>query len=299
MADMLGYGPGEIIGRKVESFMYPEDLEEHNERMKEREEGQHGFYERRFRKKNGTALWALVSSTPLIDPGGDLNGSFGMITDITERKAAEEKIRLSLLEKETLLKEIHHRVKNNFQLVVSLLNLQSQKVEDAGLKEQFADAQNRIRAMALVHEKLYGAENFGSVNIADYVRDISGALSAGVPGIKRLPSIRLDLGDVYVGIDHAIPCGLIINELITNAFKHAFEGEAAERPEITVSLTGGRGSVIELSVGDNGKGLPEEFDFDGNRSLGLYLVNLLAKQIGGTISLEREGGTRFILRFTA
>ena len=299
MATMLGYAPEEIIGRKIESFLYAEDLEEHGNRMKERYEGRHGFYERRFRKKDGTALWALVSSTPLIDPGGRFNGSFGMFTDISERKAAEEKIRLSLLEKETLLKEIHHRVKNNFQLVVSLLNLQSQKVQDTGLKEQFADAQNRIRAMALVHEKLYGSENFSSVNIADYVREIAGALAEGISGIKRQPSIRLDLRDVYVGIDHAIPCGLIINELITNAMKHAFAGETGALPEITVSLTGGQGSMIELSVGDNGKGLPDEFDFDGNRSLGLYLVNLLAKQLGGAISLERDSGTRFILRFTA
>ena len=164
-----------------------------------------------------------------------------MFTDISERKAAEEKIRLSLLEKETLLKEIHHRVKNNFQLVVSLLNLQSQKVQDAGLKEQFADAQNRIRAMALVHEKLYGSESFSSVNIADYVvREIAGALAEGIPGIKRQPSIRLELRDVYVGIDHAIPCGLIINELITNAMKHAFAVETEALPEITVSLTGVR-----------------------------------------------------------
>jgi len=206
------------------------------------------------------------------------------------RKRAEVRVRKSLKEKEVLLGEIHHRVKNNLQVISSLLNLQSNLVDDNGVGEMFRESRNRVRSMALTHEQLYRSEDLARVDFGRYIRDLARGLyrSYGVdPDAVRL---TVDVGDVSLALDTAIPCGLMVNELVSNCFKHAFsEGNGGE---ILIRLRSDE-ERYTLVVRDNGIGFPEDLDFRNTETLGLQLVNSLADQLGGTIELDRSDGTEF------
>ncbi|MDD5154318.1 MAG: histidine kinase dimerization/phosphoacceptor domain -containing protein [Desulfovibrionales bacterium] len=215
--------------------------------------------------------------------------------DITERKRAEEQIRASLREKEVLLKEIHHRVKNNLQVISSLLRLQSQYVQDKGDVEIFKESQNRIKSMALVHEKLYQSKDLASINFHEYVSLLVNGLfrSYGVNTDKI--TLKTDIEDIMLGVDVAIPCGLIINELVSNSLKYAFPEDKEGGIKITLrTLDEG---AMELTVADNGVGLPGDWDLTNSGSLGLKLVKILTDQIDGQIDLDRSEGTKFRIDF--
>ena len=230
--------------------------------------------------------------------------------EIAERKRAEEhllrfneeleagvaertmQLNRSLHEKELLLKEIHHRVKNNLQIVASLLNIQSRHISDPATLAMIAESQNRVKAMALVHERLYRSDDISSIDISDYVKFMGtslikfyGAPAARVRFEVNMPGIRFD-------INRAIPLGLIINELLSNALKHAFpDGRRG-----TISVTGEKDEKgIRISVQDDGAGIPESFDWRNTSSLGLHLVTSLTDQISGTIDLDRSSGTTFTI----
>jgi two-component sensor histidine kinase len=217
--------------------------------------------------------------------------------EIAERARAEEQVRASLQEKEVLLKEIHHRVKNNLQAVASLLYLQSKSVKDEEIREMFHESRSRIRSMALSHERLYQSQDLARVDFAEYARNLTHHLfrSYGVdPDVIKL---KINAEDIFLGIDTAVPCGLIINELVSNSLKHAFpDGTAGEvRIELRADHNGG----LTLVVSDDGVGLPEDLEFRDAESLGLQLVNNLSvAQLGGTIELDRSGGTAFKITFT-
>jgi two-component sensor histidine kinase len=201
----------------------------------------------------------------------------------------------SLQEKEVLLKEIHHRVKNNLQVISSLLNLQSAHVEDPQATEIFQDSQNRIRSMALVHEKLYQSQDLARVDLAEYIRNLATylfrAYSANATGV----TLDIQADDVFLTIDTAVPCGLILNELISNALKHAFpDGQAGE---ICVKLHANGDHQVTLSVADTGVGLPKDLDLNTTTSLGLQLVHTLADQLDGHIELNGTRGTEFNITF--
>jgi two-component sensor histidine kinase/CheY-like chemotaxis protein len=211
------------------------------------------------------------------------------------KRRAEERIRASLREKEVLLQEIHHRVKNNLQVVSSLLGLQSKRTKDAEVREMLRNTQNRIKSMALIHEKLYQAESMARIDFADYLRSLLSHLhvSHAVNGQDVL--LKADVEDVPVSIDIAVPCGLMINELVTNALKHAFpEGR---RGEISVGLQAEAGQQLVLTVTDNGVGFPKDFDIRDPASLGLQLVNGMTHQLGGTLELVGGHGTTFRISF--
>lgn len=212
-----------------------------------------------------------------------------VLRDITEKRQAEKQIRESLAEKELLLKEIHHRVKNNMQIVSSLLKMQTRYVEDEKLLEIFRESQNRINAMATIHSILYASDNFATINFGKYIRDMAKQLFRSYntnPGI----SLELKADDCLLSIDTVIPCGLMINELISNALKHAFpEGR---RGEILIEMNQSA-SGIEMRFVDNGVGFPENLDFRNTKTLGMRLVSMLVKQLGGSIELIRNGGARF------
>jgi PAS domain S-box-containing protein len=222
-------------------------------------------------------------------------------TDITGRKQAEEKIRASLREKEVLLKEIHHRVKNNMQIISSLLNLESAAAGAEGEKDIFRDSQSRIRAMALVHEKLYQSGDIANINFQDYIENMIRSLYALYDADRERirPVIRAE--GVALGIDTAIPCGLIINELVTNSLRHAFpEGRAGEiRISVRQSTSGDGGKKsYELIVRDDGVGVPASVSLHDAGTLGLQLVTGLAEhQLQGKAHLERNGGAAFSVRF--
>jgi PAS domain S-box-containing protein len=214
-----------------------------------------------------------------------------LMQDVTERRIAEERIRASLKEKEVLLKEVHHRVKNNLQIISSLLNLQSKYIKDDQALEMFKESRNRIRSMTLIHEKLYRSKDLANIDVAEYIQNLSSNLfrsySAG-----RI-SLKTQVDDILLGIDTAIPCGLIINELVSNSLKHAFPDKQGE---IVVNLHRDDGKLT-LIVRDNGVGFPEHVDFRNTDSLGLQLVCTLTDQLDGEVELSRAGGTEFRITF--
>lgn len=216
-------------------------------------------------------------------------------TDITRRRQAEEALKASLAEKETLLKELAHRTKNNLQVVGSLLSLQAVSSADEKLLGALADIQDRIRAMALVHERLYRSGNFASLNMRDYVGDLMTSLLRARQGVGGAVRTELELEDIFVSIDAALPCGLIISELVSNSLKHAFPDR--ESGAIFLSLRSA-GEKIELRYGDDGPGLPRDLDLSRTRSLGLKLVyNLAVRQLRGAMEIRRDPGSEFVITF--
>ncbi len=223
-------------------------------------------------------------------------GHMWQYRDITERKKIEKQIEASLHEKETLLKEIHHRVKNNMQIVSSLLDHQIQYIKDNNVIHIFKDSQNRIASMALVHEKLYQSKDLAKINVQDYINDLVANLFQSYMNDPGKIKLNMNVENIELDIDFAIPCGLIINELVTNSLKYAFpEGRFGEI-KIVFRKTGE--DMLELIIGDNGIGLPLDMDFRKTGSLGLHLVTILAEnQLDGEIKLIRNGGMEFQIKF--
>jgi len=215
--------------------------------------------------------------------------------ELAERKRAEERVTISLQEKEVLLREIHHRVKNNLQVISSLLKLQSGYIQDAQALESLKDSQNRIRSMALIHEKLYRSENLAQINFGEYIRELAVFLfrshKAEAQGIR----LSVETDPVLLSIDTGMPCGLILNELVSNALRHAFPDG---RPgEVRIKLGAGNDGQLSLTIADDGVGFPAELDFRKTGSLGLQLVNTLVDQLNGTIAMQSQGGTEFRIVF--
>ena len=218
-----------------------------------------------------------------------------VVRDITDRKRDEEQIKASLAEKEVLLKEIHHRVKNNLQVISSLLKLQSRYIQDDRVIEMLKESQNRVRSMALVHEQLYQSKDLSDIDFAEYIQNLSHnlfqAYEIHAEGIK----LETNIAPCSLNIDTAVPCGLIINELVTNSLKYAF-GEIQGKIKIDFNLDNNR--VCVLTVSDSGIGFPQDLDYRNSRTLGLRLVGSLVKQIRGTIELLETTGTSFQIIFS-
>ncbi len=245
-----------------------------------------------LKHKNGNKIFTEVN-TRLIEKNGKIEGILSIVRDITERKQAEEEVKASLEEKEVLLKEIHHRVKNNLQVISSLLSLQSEYIKDDQYARMLKESQNRIRSMALIHEKLYQSETFTNIDFGGYVETLVYGLARSY-GVSDSIAIKIEVEDAFLDIDTAIPCGLIINELVSNSLKHAFPDR---KGEITVALRSLDDS-IELIVSDTGVGIPEDIDFKNTETLGLRLVTILAEdQLEGEITLDRRKGTEFCITF--
>jgi two-component sensor histidine kinase len=215
--------------------------------------------------------------------------------EITERKKAEEQVEASLKEKEVLLQEIHHRVKNNMTVITSLLQLQSSRIEEENYKEIFKNSISRIKTMALIHEKLYKSKDLAKVNFNDYIKEMINSMFMSYELSSHKVALKTDVEEVAFGIDTAIPCGLIINELISNSLKYAFQKD--RDGELEVSLRRNDKAEFELTVSDNGVGMPEDVDFRNTDSLGLNLVNALVMQLQGKVELYREKGTEFRITF--
>ncbi|MBP7736931.1 MAG: PAS domain S-box protein [Spirochaetes bacterium] len=297
LLSMTGYERDELTGKLFIDFLHPEDRERILGEFQIGSRNPRDMFdiEFRFMHKNGSAVH--LYSTPTVYRFKDtILGFNAIILDITERKRAEEQIKSSLMEKEVLLKEIHHRVKNNFQIIISLINLQSNTLKDPILMKMFNDSTNRIRAMALVHEKLYRSDDIAKIDFTSYLKTISEELHSSYSTSLNNPQLHIEADEIHLGLDQAIPCGLIVNELITNALKYAFpEGNADNDIRITLQRSGE--NDVTLIVRDNGIGLPENIDINTTSSLGLQLVSVLIKQIHGTYSIDRSGGTSWIMTF--
>lgn len=213
--------------------------------------------------------------------------------DVNEKVEAVKKIRNSLKEKEVLLKEVHHRVKNNLQVISSILNLQSSFVKDKNTLQILKESQDRIKSMSFIHENLYQTKTFSSIKFSDYIINISKNLVHSYQIFDNFVEIEYDFDEVDLILDQAIPCGLIVNELISNALKHAFD-ENGGILKIGVKT---KKNTVFLSIQDNGKGIPEDFDIQNTESLGLQLVYTLVEQLEGEIELTRQGGTKYLITF--
>jgi PAS domain S-box-containing protein len=218
------------------------------------------------------------------------------LLDITEHKKAEEKLRISFKEKEVLLREVHHRTKNNLQVILSLLDLQSLTIGDKKMLGGIKDIQNRIRSISMVHEKLYQSKDLSNVNLKDYIQELADALLKSYEGSKHRISLILDIDNIFISLDTITTCGLIINELLSNSLKYAFPNNRKGKIKLTIRKDSD--GEIELRFSDNGIGLPQGLDFRNTKSLGLKLVQWLAEdQLDGKIILKRGEGTEFLIRF--
>ncbi len=218
-----------------------------------------------------------------------LDASLNVMEDLEQKQAELDGL---LKVKDALLSEIHHRVKNNMQIISSLLNLQSRQIEDDYVSELFQDAQNRIRALAILHERLYRSEDFQYIDFQQYIQDIAHTLFRSyTTGMDRV-NIDIHAAELSVGMDMAIPCGLILSELISNSMKHAFPGN--QNGSIVIRIDKARSDgYLQMTFKDDGVGFPETVDFNRPRTLGLKLIRILARQLGGSVELGQSAGTKY------
>jgi len=240
-------------------------------------------------KENGDRD-VLISAAPRKLPGGKMIGFTGTEVDITERLKVKRDLENSLREKEILLKEIHHRIKNNLQIISSLLNLQLNYLENEEIIEMLKSSQSRIRSMAMIHEKLYKTKELSNINFAEYTREFTTYLFNTYRSKIGNLRLNLDLSDIKLDINLSISLGLILNELITNALKHAFPNNEAGKVNISLKE---EGEQVQLIISDNGKGLPDNFDIKNTNSLGLELVDSLVEQHKGSLEIKTNGHTEF------
>lgn len=218
-----------------------------------------------------------------------------LVAEVNERTRAEEKVHASLREKEILLKEIHHRVKNNLQIISSLLELQCEYIHEEQPLRLFRESQDRIKTMALVHERLYATADLASINVREYLESLTRQLVFSYVADPEDIELVFDFSEFCLGIEEAIPCGLIVNELVSNSLKHAFP----EKSEgiIAVTCRTDEENMVVLTVSDNGVGIPEGLDLNRTETLGMQIVCLLTKQLRGTIKIHNDGGASFTIRF--
>jgi PAS domain S-box-containing protein len=246
------------------------------------------------KKKDGTLFWESASISPILDENRKIINFLAVKEDITEKKLKDEILLQSLKEKEIMLKEIHHRVKNNLQIITSLLKLQSSYITDPVATEYFNISQNRVKSMALIHQQLYRSSDLGRICFEDYLFQLVNHLCRAYGTNTDRITVKIDAKGLYFGIDTAIPCGLLINELVSNSLKHAFPGERTGFVKIKMFEKNGE---YVLEVTDNGIGLPDSIDFRNTQSLGMQLVITLAEQIEGNIELIKDNGSKFIITF--
>ena len=312
----------------LQEFVYPDDrpavLASIRKILTTTDPNYLGKIEHRITPRDGSIRTIVARFAPIMSPDGKVIRTFGANQDITDfklmeseirslntvleqrvkdrtkaledeiaqRQEAEKKLQKSYDEKVLLLKEIHHRVKNNLQIIASLLNLQSRYITDESTLAAIRESQNRVKAMALVHEKLYRTEDISHISLHDYIRFLSTGLFQFYDARRQGIQFMLEIHDVNVDIDTAIPLGLILNELISNSLKYAFPN--GRKGEISVSVRK-ENHTLTVQYCDNGIGIPANLDWRNTQSLGLRLVNTLVDQMNGTVELERNAGTRFTI----
>jgi PAS domain S-box-containing protein len=256
--------------------------------------GQEYDHEYPITKTNEEKIWVRTTGKPVFSEGKIVK-VIGSFMDITIQKKAYKKIQASLNEKETLLHEIHHRVKNNMQVISSLLKLQSNSIEDTQVKEVLKESQGRVYAMSAVHETLHGLENLSEIDLKNYLSRITTSIFQTYSYNHTRVSLKIDLENLPISINQAYPLGLVINELISNSLKYAFPDD--RKGEITVRMKK-RKNELELTFIDNGIGMPEDFNWKNSNTLGLKLVRTLVEnQLDGSIDMESKNGTKFTIKF--
>ena len=242
---------------------------------------------------NGPSTWVLTEKLPLRDREGRIIGTFGISRDITERKRDYERIKNLLQEKETMLKEVHHRIKNNMSTVNSLLALQASTLSESQAVKALEDAGSRVQSMMVLYEKLYQSSDFTSISAREYIPALVDLIIGNYPNCGSV-TVRKIVDDFVLDSRILNNLGLIINELLTNIMKYAFAGRACGSIGVFIRR---KGSRVSLTIEDDGNGMPKGVDFENSAGFGLMLVRMLTEQLGGSISLERRNGTRIIIDF--
>ena len=290
-----GTKPEELVGKTISQFIHPDYLEIFDEQnCKERNGEIEELIDAKFARFDGTYVDIEIMSIPFNYESK--SAIYRVFQDITKRRQADDRIKASLKEKEILLREIHHRVKNNMQIISSLLKLQSKYIEDDKYLDLFKESRNMIESMAIIHERLYHSEDLSKINFKEYTRDLVNNLFHAYNINKSVIKSKINVDTVTLGMDFAILCGLIINELVTNSIKYAFPDN--RKGEIEIAFRQTDENNFELVVSDNGVGIPEDLDIRKTQSLGLRLITMLVDdQLEGEINLVRGKGTEFQIKF--
>jgi PAS domain S-box-containing protein len=295
---IFGWNEKDILGKKFMPLALDSKLQSDNEQIicNAISGGVVSGIETVLLRNDGSRIDVSMTVSPLRDEKQNVVGLSGIFRDITERKKAQEQIENSLKEKEVMLREIHHRVKNNMQIISSLLRLQSGYIKEKKYKDMYMESQNRITTMSLIHEKLYQSRDLAKIEVCGYIKKLVNGLFISYDINQGKITAKIDVENVPMGINASIPCGLIINELISNSLKYAFpDGKSGE---VRISLRSIGDGNFELIIADNGKGLPIDMDFKKTESWGMRMVTILVEnQLHGEISLNRDGGTQFHIKF--
>jgi len=291
---IFGYDDQEMDTMNFQKLVSPDDFNRLKIETDNRLKGQSSKYEIEIIRKDKEKRLISVTASPLFDKD-DYKGSIGIFVDITEIRKAGEKIKSQLHEKEVMLQEIYHRVKNNLQIISSMLKLQASYVDDEYTIQLFRNCQHRVKSMSLVHEKLYKSSDLTNISFKDYTKSLIKNLFASLNINTNRISYELDINDVNLDITIAIPCGLIINELITNALKYGFPDD--KQGVIKVSMNKIDNGKLNLTVLNNGVDLPEDFDMTNLSSFGMRLVDILIDQLGAELNIERKNGVAFSITF--
>ncbi|MBK7862991.1 MAG: PAS domain-containing protein [Archangiaceae bacterium] len=291
--DWFGISPEALLGKTLEELLgpiYPRNRPYIEAALR----GEAQMFEREIPDRHGgPPRTSQAHYLPHVVEGQVL-GFVVMVVDISNRKRLEAELTTTAQEREVLLKEVHHRVKNNLQIISSLINMQIDKLNDRPSIAALRDCQNRVLSISMIHQQLYQVGDFARVPFSDYARSVASAIFHA-QGTSPNVDLELDVENVSLTVDTAVPCGLILSELITNALKHAFAGRA--RGELRVTMTEEPPGEVTLCVADDGVGLPPSFDLERSRSLGLQLIYQLTQQISGTVDITGGHGTTFRVRF--
>ncbi len=290
--DLYGYYPE--LGKSVRSSKSTEYHDVWDSRYEQAFKGKQVEFISERTNRNGLKIIRQMILYPIKDNDNKVIEISGIGFDITENKKNEERITQSLKEKEVLLKEVHHRVKNNMQVISSILNLQSSYVKDTYALNLLKECQNRIKSMAFIHESLYQTKNFESVNFSEYITTLTKNLVHTYSINSKKIKLILTLDKLFLNLDSSIPCGLIINEIVSNSLKYAFPDNRDGIIFVTLKVDNNN---VRIEAGDNGIGIPSHIDVKHTETLGLQLVDTLVEQINGTLILERNRGTKFIIEF--
>lgn len=294
--NLYGYTKEEMLGKKMDHLIPPEQKREFPNLMDRIVKGERiKHYESKRIRKDGKIIDISLSISPILNAEGEIIGSSSIARDITEKKKMEEALKQSLKDKDMLIGEIHHRVKNNLLIITSLLNLQSQYIKDKESLKIFQESENRARSMAMIHEKLYQSREAKRIDFTDYMRTLGTELYHTYVLNPGQINFEMDLDpELVLDVDNAIPLGLIFNELLTNSFKHAFPHD--RKGNIKVSFHK-RDEHYVMSVEDDGVGLPPDLEIEKTDSFGLRLVTALSQQIDALMNIDTTKGTNFTLTF--
>ncbi len=296
--EIFGYAAHDFLHSTFFDITHPDDIQYSREIMKSVLEGRgkNIRFNKRYVHNDGHTIWAEVSSAVMYYANREPSYFISHVTDITERKLSEERIKAGLEEKETLIHEIHHRVKNNLQAIISLLQMRREEIADEKTVGFLRELEEQARTMSLVYEQLYQSSSLARVDMGSYLRQLVMHVLEAFGSGRRIRT-DIEVKPVELDIAYAMPCGLIVNELITNSLKHAFPEDFHEKPALTVSFAA-EGQICTLSVRDNGKGIGRGFDASGGRTMGLRLVRLWAThQLGGSFDMSGDNGTSCTVRF--